>query len=164
MLPAVGAGSGLFWEPCSGVFFPGSGSTPGSPSPMLWSGLSSGPVARPLPERDAWGARAALVGRAGQGRPSKRPGLQEPDPGHPAPCYALRFLPCGYRAPDPSLCVWGLAQDPAPLVLRFQHGLCAPAPDSAPPVMGTIIPATHLWSQPSRTHTEEGTLPYRRNS
>lgn len=56
-------------------FSRGSGSTPGSPSPMLWSGLGSGRVAQPLPERAVWGAPAALVGKAGQGRLRKRPGL-----------------------------------------------------------------------------------------
>lgn len=58
-----------------GALLQGSGSTPGSPSPMLWSGLSSEPVAQPLPERAVWGTRAALVGKAGQGRLRKRPGL-----------------------------------------------------------------------------------------
>lgn len=145
-------------------FFRGSGSTPGSPSPMLWSGLSSGPVAQLLPERLSGARGQHLLAKPVRG--SCGSALGSGNRTLETRLLAMRsgFCHVGTELRTRASAFRGLAQGPMPLVLRSQHGLCAPASDSAPPVMVTIIPATRVWSQPSRSHTEERTLSHRRSS
>ena len=68
MRPAVGAGSGLFWELCSVFFFfPGLVFHARIPLPQCCHlGAAQGPAAQPLSERAAWGAWTVLVGSADQ--------------------------------------------------------------------------------------------------
>lgn len=107
--------------PC---FFAGSGSPPGSPSPMLPLRPRSGPRGQPLPVR--WSSRSVKPAEATR-TPETR--LWNPAP----PCCALRFLPSGDWASYSSLCIWGSGSGPCAL----GWALCSPRPEGA---LGALRP------------------------
>lgn len=77
MRQAVGTGSGLFLELCSGVFLmPGLVFHARIPLRHAVIRAQLQTSAQPLPLRAAWGERTAFVGKAGQRRLRKRPGLR----------------------------------------------------------------------------------------
>lgn len=173
--PAVGAGSGLFWELCS-VFLPGLGFHARTPLPHA-AVRAQLRAPRPAPPgAAAWGARAALVAKpvreARGSHPDRRNQTLET-----RLLLAVRsdFCHPGTGLRTRAYAFWGQAQGQAP----WAGALCSPRPEGAPrplrPWFGasTLDSAPQLpsqwaftpllppwWSQPSGTHVQErGPLP-----
>lgn len=176
MRPAVGTGSGLFWELCSGVFFGARVPRQDPPPPPCHQGRARGrahSLAHSPGRADStcWQSRSLASAEAPRTRVTRLWLLAVP----------LRFLTYGHRAPHSSLCVQALGFGRcAPRILREgncveicapcpwfpapEAGLCAPAPGSVPSQWASISPGSPWWSRLSGTHTEERVPPPHRTS
>lgn len=180
MRRAVGAGSCLFWELCSGVFSGTRVLRQDPPPPRCHQGPARGrrlsPSRSGLPGACPQHLLAKLVRDACRGALGS--GNRTLETGPLAVSSGFCLLGTGLRTQASAFGVWLRALRPGlttlcspcpkgafwtlrPWFRAPNAGLCAPALGSAPLAVGINISAMPVWFQDSQTHTEErGPLPH----